>query len=166
MADRLKAFKELMLNIDLFDSESSFYRSMPHYYGCDEPLFTSEIHMLGEIARAGTITVTELTALNNKTMSANSQMINRLYKKGLVTKKKLPENKRQIIISLTPKGAQVNDIHEQMDNDMFYRRLNELSYLSLDDIKRLSKLFIQLHAVYCQMNKDAIEQYDQMKEGK
>ena len=111
------------------------YESLPRTYGTGDILYMAEAHMIEMIGRLGRITTTELAEKTEKTKSAISQIINKLWKKGIVQREKNPESAKEIFISLTDKGRVIEGFHSDFDKEAFKRILTEkLSSISDEEM--------------------------------
>lgn len=137
---REEVFNELMES--LYESSRLIhqYESMPRKYGTEDELYMVEVHTLDLIGRHKRMTTTEIAEINNRTMSAASQMVEKLFKKDLVLKYRNPENHRELLIELTEKGKVVYNYHKELDK-FEYRKL----LACLEDYKNEDfQLFIRM----------------------
>lgn len=132
-------FSDMIDLLYTFSDTAKLYQSIPQRYG-NAVLYMAEAHMLRSIGDAGEITVTELSKKCNKTKSAISQMVDKLYKKGLVNKTKISGNKKTIFISLTEEGIETYKAHEEFDHETYSKYLERLDQFSEKDIEQISKL--------------------------
>lgn len=84
------------------------------YYGTDTPLFSSEIHMIRAIKEEEGIHITGLANKLGVTKGAVSQIVNKLNKKGFITKETDLYNQSKLIIKLTPKGEIADSNHVKL----------------------------------------------------
>ncbi len=95
----------------------------PRYFGVPELLHGSEIHMVMHIGDNPGMHVSELARIAGVTRGAVSQLVSKLEKKGLVTKKGDPENSLKTVPVLTNKGKVAYYAHarrhEKMDEGLF-----------------------------------------------
>lgn len=79
----------------------------------EHDLLPGEFDLLAALRRAGAphrLTVGEMLASTMVTSGAITNRLNRLVAKGFVTRETDPDNRRSVIVSLTPQGlATVND---------------------------------------------------------
>ena len=87
------------------------------YYGTDEPLFKSEIHMIKAIRENKGLHVTGLAERLNVTKGAVSQVIMKLEKKGMIVKQKDADNLLRLALTLTPKGETAYHNHERLHRE-------------------------------------------------
>ncbi|MFR5876580.1 MAG: MarR family winged helix-turn-helix transcriptional regulator [Eubacterium sp.] len=84
-------------------------------YGNGEKMNMAEIHTLTLIADNPGITVSGVSKMWNRTMSAASQNINKLCKKDLLEKRKEKGNDKTIHLYVTDEGQQLSDMHKAYD---------------------------------------------------
>ena len=71
------------------------------------PLYHAESYMLSLIADIEPINLTKLAANLGISKSGAAKTANKLILNGLVTKEKSPENSREVLFKVTPKGQEV-----------------------------------------------------------
>lgn len=107
------------------------------YYGTDTPLFSSEIHMIRAIKEQEGIHITGLANKLGVTKGAVSQIVNKLDKKGFITKETDLNNKSKLIIKLTPKGEIADANHVKLHKKFDALINNILKEASNEEIKFL-----------------------------
>ena len=106
-------------------------------YGNGEKMNMAEIHTLTLIADHPGITVIGVSEMWNRTLSAASQNINKLYKKNLVEKRKEKGNDKTIHLYATESGKQLSDMHKKFDEEELKGAAEELlACHSFDEIKK------------------------------
>lgn len=92
-------------------------------------LSISEIHLLEAVANAGSngATITDIAAALDIKLSSVTIAVNKLEKKGYVTKRKGIEDARTVYVSLTPRGEKVNRVHLAFHKKMIRSITNTLS---------------------------------------
>ncbi|WP_239057716.1 MarR family winged helix-turn-helix transcriptional regulator [Pseudodesulfovibrio sp. JC047] len=80
-------------------------------FGIGMELYPSEIHMVTAVDMQGGTGVTSLATELGITKGAVSQLVAKLVKKGLLTKKIDPDNKARVIIRTTELGHIASDTH-------------------------------------------------------
>ena len=75
----------------------------------------AEIHTLSLIADNPGISVSGVSKMWNRTLSAASQNINKLVKKNLVEKRKEKGNNKTIHLYVTDEGKKLSDMHKAYD---------------------------------------------------
>jgi DNA-binding MarR family transcriptional regulator len=122
----------------------------PKYYGTKDLLYRAEVHTIDGIGKNNKINVTQLALYLGITKGAVSQMVDKLIKKDMVTKKMISDTENEVSLELTEKGALVYKGHEEYHKE-FYTKISEhLGHLSdkniesiLDTINALENLLDQ-----------------------
>lgn len=112
-----KEFDELVNSF--YEIERILYalEKKPRIYDTDLLLYSGEAHTLKMIAENEGITQKELSELMYRTKGATSLMIDKLVKKGLVTKSPGRGDQRKTTLCLTEKGKHIHDNHLKLDDD-------------------------------------------------
>ena len=92
----------------------SAMQKKPHDYG-GELLYANEAHTLKAIAQNEGISQTELSDLMFRTKGATSIVVDKLVEKGLVNRRRVDQDQRRYLLSLTELGRQVHDRHLARD---------------------------------------------------
>lgn len=103
-ADEDKGYMEMG---DLFYQVMSKYiasEKIPKYFGIDQKLYPSEIHMIYAIGKNPGMNVTELAKFLGITKGAVPKMVRKLTSKGLVESFKNGENRKEVFLRLTAEG--------------------------------------------------------------
>ena len=106
----------------------------------------SELHMLEAIAQAGNGEPTSVSAISEFLgirLPSATLSINRLIRKGYVTKERGSEDKRIVIVKLTRKGERVEHAHRYFHRNMIRSLTNELD---AEEKAALEKSLIKLNA--------------------
>jgi DNA-binding MarR family transcriptional regulator len=98
----------------------------PRDFGSGDLLHCSEIHTMMVIGKRPDINITDLAAALGITKSAISQMISRLEGKNLVEKRRNPDNDKEILLRLTPRGRIAYLGHEQYHAKIYARMQEKL----------------------------------------
>ena len=108
--------------LDQLVNKIVYLRSFPHEYGTGEMLSAAEIQPIEAIGRNRGINITGLARLLVVTKGAASQSVKRLEERGYVTKYKAPDNDKEVLLKLTPKGKTAKEgydsFREGFDNNM------------------------------------------------
>lgn len=78
-------------------------------------LYANEAHTLKTIAQNEGISQTELSDLMFRTKGATSIMVDKLVEKGLVLRRRVDQDQRRYLLSLTDLGRQVHSRHLARD---------------------------------------------------
>lgn len=102
---------------DVYDFVLNSYDSyiMPHDYGNGEKMNMAQIHTLSLIADNPGISVSGVSEMWHRTLSAASQNINKLVEKKLVEKRKENGDGKTIHLYATPEGCELAKMHEAYD---------------------------------------------------
>lgn len=144
MVDRVEIFNELMETLYETSRLISTYESIPRKYGTDDELYMVEVHTLNLIGDKEKTNTSELAEITNRTKSAVSQMVDKLIKKELAIKYRNPQNFRELIIELTPKGKIVYDYHKNLDKEEYGKYLTKLGHFTNEDFQK----FIMFLKIY------------------
>ena len=112
---------------------------LPYDFGTGDLINRSEIHMIGAIGTHNDINVTDLAELLEVSKSAISQMIRKLSEKDLVEKYRDPENDKEVLLRLTPRGKIAYHGHEQYHaryDAQMLKNIGPLTDEEFDIIKR------------------------------
>ena len=102
-------------------------------FGSGDLLHCSEIHTIMAIGKNPDINLTRLSHLLGISKSAISQMAGRLTKKNLVERHRDPDNDKEILLCLSPKGMIAYLGHEQHHAKIYARMHRNLGDLSDKD---------------------------------
>ena len=92
----------------------SIGRRLLHYFGSkSEDLSLKEIFVIEHLSRQGTASMSELAAGLGVPFTTMASMVNRMVSKGYLEKQPLPEDRRVMMMSLSPAGRNIFDLHRQ-----------------------------------------------------
>lgn len=131
--NREKVFNELIETIYEVSRLLRSYESIPRKYGTEDELFMVEVHTLDLIGNYIKITTSEIADITDRTKSAVSQTVDKLIKKELAFKYRNPNNYRQLIIELTPKGQVIYAFHKKLDAAQYEKHLKNLNQFTTED---------------------------------
>lgn len=112
----------------------------PYDFGVGELLHPSEIHMVDAIGDNAGSNVTTLAHTLGVTKGAVSQMIGKLATRGLVVKRKSPDNDRDVILALTRKGKRAYDAHKLFHRTLYHGFLQQTDGITLEQIESFRSL--------------------------
>lgn len=138
--DKEKIFYELMETLYETSRLISSYESIPRKYGTEDELYMVEVHTLDLIGSHTKITTSEIALITDRTKSAVSQMVDKLVKKELVVKNRNPNNYRELLIELTPKGKVIYEYHRKLDQTQYRKHLKNLSEFTVEDFQTFMKI--------------------------
>ncbi|EBF5840091.1 MarR family transcriptional regulator [Listeria monocytogenes] len=81
----------------------------------------SEVHCIEYIAKNEDPNVTKLAEAFYMTKSAISKITKKLMDKGYIESYQKPENKKEIYFRLTAKGAEINQVHDDLHQEFLDR---------------------------------------------
>jgi DNA-binding MarR family transcriptional regulator len=113
----------------------------PRDFGSGDLIHCSEIHTMMVIGKNPDITITNLAAALGITKSAISQMITRLAGRNLVEKRRNPDNEKEILLRLTPRGTIAYLGHEQYHAKIYARMQEKLGDIT-DEQFRFIAIFL------------------------
>ena len=129
---KINEFKEIFLRII---NKFKELEKIPIDHGTGELLYASEINTLEIIGDSPGINLTQLAKKKGVTKSAVSQIVSKLVKKQLVTKKQSPNHEKVFFLELTNTGNVAYEnhekFHEKYDSAMI-EKLNSMSNEQLD----------------------------------
>ena len=117
------------------------FMKQPHDYGTGEVLNMVEMHTIAMIADNPGICVSDVAQKWNRTLSAASRNVDRLYNKGYIRKEKLNGNKKNIHLYVTEKGQQLTDLHKAYDLNIsleFMKHITEI--YSIEDLQKWNSI--------------------------
>ncbi|CAM3308160.1 MarR family transcriptional regulator [Filibacter tadaridae] len=143
--NREEVFNELMETLYETSRLINSYESIPRKYGTEDELFMVEVHTLGLIGNHRKITTSEIAEITNRTKSAVSQMVEKIIKKDLAVKYRNPNNYRELIIELTPKGQIVYEYHKNLDEVEYGKHLKNLKEYTAEDFQIFTRMTKELN---------------------
>lgn len=100
---------------DRFQQASASYHSELHDYGTGELYTSTEVHIVTRIEENPGITASQIAQYSCRTKSAVSQMVSKLEAKELIYREKDPNNGKQQLLYVTPKGRHLSLCHKAYD---------------------------------------------------
>ncbi len=105
----------------------------------------AQYRVLMALAHRGPITVKTLKQVLGNAQSSVSEMILRLEEQGLVARKKDQHDRRQTILTLTPRARRMLELRKQRMNEVYLRLLQNKSPEEVKELiqilRRLKELF-------------------------
>lgn len=111
----LELLTESMEHVYTFVSDSYDMYSAARDYGNGDKMNMAQIHTLSLIADNPGISVSGVSKMWNRTLSAASQNINKLVKKKLIEKRKEEGNQKTVHLYVTESGQKLSDMHKAYD---------------------------------------------------
>ncbi len=121
------------------------YDKKTHFYGTDKRLFEAEIHLIVAIQENPGFHVAALAQKFGVTKGAVSQLVQKLEKKGMVTKQNDPDNQSKVLLSLTSKGQTAYATHARFHRE-FDEKVTRLLEEESEEHVRFLKHFLRTMA--------------------
>lgn len=83
----------------------AFGLHQPDQTPCGQPVPVSEAHALGELARDGALRQNDLAQRLRLEKSTTSRLVTQLINRGWAERSSAPEDKRGVLVQLTPAGV-------------------------------------------------------------
>lgn len=135
-------FKQVCRLLDTFDTGWNYvseYNSLLHNYN-GIILYQAESQFIHKIGGSPGITITELSQFFGKTVSACSQLINRMKKKGFLVQKRNQNNNREHNLYLTENGEQLYQFHKDFERRCYKRTTRMLEIFFEEELKIYPKI--------------------------
>lgn len=103
---------------DEMEREWMAQRCAPELTPVVTALSLQALHLLDAVAEAGTIKVVELARVTGVPKGTVSKALQRLVRDGVVRREQTPDNRKEVLISLTDDGTQIQRAHQAMHEEM------------------------------------------------
>ena len=113
----------------------------PRDFGSGDLLSSAEIHMIMVIGKNPSQNITSISEELGISKSAVSQMVRKLEQKNLVERSQLPDNEKEIRLSLTPRGRIAFLGHETHHAVIFARMHEKLGDMTEEQFAYLMDFF-------------------------
>jgi DNA-binding MarR family transcriptional regulator len=100
---------------------------------------TMTIHLLAAIGEGAT-NIVGLSALSGHLKGTVSKHVQRLVEAGLVQRSPVPGNRKEIHLSLTAEGAELDRVHRRMHEEMFEAMRDFLMRYTAAELQTLAKI--------------------------
>jgi DNA-binding MarR family transcriptional regulator len=114
-------------------------KKLPYEYG-RTTLYRAEVHILEIIGKKSGITASDIVNDMEITKGAISQIISKLFKKGLLQKSFKADNKKIQELYLTKKGAEVLSYHDEHEKELIKKLISELRRCRTEDIEKFTTI--------------------------
>ena len=108
--------RRISRNLDLHS------RELEKQYGLTVP----QLNVLWSVGTSNGVPIGQIAERISLSSATLTSIVDRLEEHGLVLRERSPEDKRQVLISLTPQGRTVLESGPQPFHDCFIRRLGSL----------------------------------------
>lgn len=145
--ERSKLFLEL---IQIFDKGCHYvnvYNAQLHDYN-GVILYQAESQFINRIGGSPGITITELAEIYNKSVSACSQLMRRMKRKGWVYQERNPNNNRKYGLYLTKEGEGIYYRHLNFEEACYSRTLAMLNAFSEEQLENYIAIQKQLNIAF------------------
>lgn len=116
----------------------------PRYYGTKDLLYRAEVHTIEAIGKNNKINVTDLAQYLGITKGAVSQMIDKLIKKDMVSKKQVSETENEVSLELTENGRLAYEGHEKYHKELYSHISKCLSSSSDENLETFMEILTLL----------------------
>ncbi len=113
---------------------------LPIRVGDGLEISTREVHTIQAVGEHKEMSVTDVSTYFGVTKSAASQLIKRLVNKGFLKKTQVPDNNKELHLSLTGLGWKAFDAHERFHGKDMDRLVRHLEAYPMQQIATLSVL--------------------------
>lgn len=137
-----------------------------------DQLSINELHMLEAVAKRneGDMTITDIARELSITPPSVTAAVNKLDKKGYLTKEKSEADKRIVLVRMTPKGRRTETahrfFHRQMVNAVAKKLPKDQREALLNGLNNLNAFFAEQEALLEQMITQKNEEFSTEKENK
>jgi len=121
-------------------------RNQRYEYDEKVSLYPGEIHTLTAVADHPGSTISEVGYHMGITKSAASQFLIKLEGKGLIEKSRMPENNKNIILSLSPLGRDVLHEFRAYWNSLFSEAFDHLKKIDEESLQSMLTAFDVMEA--------------------
>lgn len=149
-----KEYNELMDSFYEIERILDALEKKPHTYGAEHLIYSGEAHTLKIIAENEGITQKGLSERMYRTKGATSIMVDKLVKKGLITKSSGRGDQRKNTLYLTDIGKTVNENHLKYDENWISSWFSNMN-IPQEDLKitnQVIKKCIEYYRKYFQEN--------------
>jgi len=157
MTNREQIHLNLLTIIDDGYDLMAAYDAVPHQYG-EFLLFQAEAKTIQYIGGHPSVTITDLANANKKTISAYSQIIRKLVKKGWVRQERNESNHRLYNLFLTEEGNKVYQSHHNFEIKCYQRMFEKISVFSDKELEIFCTVQQKLNEAYELDLQDSIEE--------
>lgn len=98
------------------------------------------IHLLAAIADGGAVNLVGLAAASGQLKGTVSKHVQRLVEAGLVARDPVPGNRKEIRLTLTADGREVEEVHRRMHDEMAGGLADFLSRYSVAELETVTKI--------------------------
>lgn len=86
----------------------------------------AQLHILYTLHRTGEMTMSHLADVLNVSLSSATGLVDRLEERGYIERTRVPEDRRIVMVRMTPAGTQLLDEHDAMTDELLRTVLDRL----------------------------------------
>lgn len=135
--------KDLIQQVNVLQNRLAIQLASKFEHKIDNQLTVKQVLLL-ELIRAGGASTKDLAAQLNISMSAVSQILNKLEAKEYITRSINPENRREIVLKLAAKGEryfeEAQTLEEEINRDVY-------GQLPVEDLEHMVRILEQLNGI-------------------
>lgn len=130
---KTKIVELLYQTVNIFNAETR----QPRDYGAEQLMYHSEVHLISAIFNHKEANASELAQVLGITNGAVTQVANKLVKKGLIERYKLPGNKKETYFLCTEQGEKVHYGHEDYHKKILVEAMKYIDSLEHDKVEAI-----------------------------
>ena len=134
---------ELIQKINTLQNQLNIQLASRYEHKIDNQLTAKQVLLL-ELIRIGVSSTKDLASNLDVSMSAVSQLLNKLESKEYIVRNINKENRREIVLNLAEKGDLYFDELEKLEDEI---NRNVYGKLSLEDLEHLVRILSKLNAI-------------------
>jgi DNA-binding MarR family transcriptional regulator len=157
-----ETFSELRRQLDRVVNLYGRLVSRPVNFGLGEPIHPSEMHLLEAVGEGRGDSVTKMAEHLGITKGAVSQTANKLHLKGYLLKERGGESGKEVVLSLSRKGASALRAHAEAHAGMEARLKRRLAEVPERDILAFARLLALLESQLAELT-DIADQGGEMR---
>lgn len=116
----------------------------PRDFGTGDLLNRTEVHAIVIIGRTTGVNITSLAEQLKISISAASQVVRKLSTLKFVEKYHRPDNEKEVILRLTPRGKIVYHTHEQFHAKIEELLMRKMGPITREEFEKLKKFIVAL----------------------
>ncbi|CEI81853.1 hypothetical protein J18TS1_17370 [Oceanobacillus oncorhynchi subsp. incaldanensis] len=134
---------KLIQKINASQNQLNIQLASRYEHELDNQLTAKQVLLL-ELIQNGIASTKDLSQHLNTSMSAVSQLLNKLEAKEYITRHINKENRREIILNLAPKAELYFDKLQELNDDINYHVYGQLP---LEDLQHLDRILSHLNTI-------------------
>ena len=116
--------------------------SRPHWPGVE--LTFTQLRVLSALARRGSLRVSELAETFDIGLAAASALADRMSRRGLITRRPDPEDRRIVRLELSPRGRQLLERMERVSTEHFEKLVGHMTPAEREALATALRAFVRL----------------------